>query len=100
MKPILINCPMPITTPRLLIRPPLPGDGKMLNEAVLESFETLQRTLAWATNKPTVDESEEVARQAAANWILKKDEEPYLPLFIFDRESNHFIGATGFHHID
>ena len=35
MKPILINLPMPILTPRLLIRPPQVGDGVVLNEAII-----------------------------------------------------------------
>jgi RimJ/RimL family protein N-acetyltransferase len=56
--------------------------------------------MPWANSKPTVDESEEYVRQAAANWILKKDEEPYLPLFIFDKNDDQFIGGTGFHHIN
>ncbi len=43
MKPILIDLPMPILTPRLLIRPPRVDDGIELNEAVIESFETLRQ---------------------------------------------------------
>ena len=39
-------------------------------------------------------------RQAAANWILKNDAEPYLPLFMFDKTKGHFIGGTGFHHLN
>jgi len=35
MKPILLDLLMPIITPRLLIRPPQVGDGKMLNVACL-----------------------------------------------------------------
>ena len=31
---------------------------------------------------------------------LKKNDEPYLPLFIFDRQTNYFIGSTGFNHYD
>src|SRR5271168_2431593 len=99
MKPILMDFPMPITTPRLLIRPPILGDGVALNEAIIESYENLRNNMAWAKEKPSLDDSEEIVRQAAANWILKKDEEPYLPLFMFDLKNNHFIGATGFHHI-
>jgi ribosomal-protein-serine acetyltransferase len=38
-------------------------------------------------------------RLAAANWILKKNEEPWLQLFIFDKETNQFIGGTSFHNI-
>ena len=37
MKPILLDLPMPIITPRLLLRPPQPGDGIALNAAVSET---------------------------------------------------------------
>lgn len=39
MKPILLDLPMPIITPRLLLRPPQPGDGIALNAAVSESYD-------------------------------------------------------------
>ena len=39
MNPILIDLPMPITTPRLLIRPPRLGDGIVVNAAIIESNE-------------------------------------------------------------
>lgn len=74
MKPILIDLPTPIFTPRLVLRPPQIGDGIVINEAVLESFEELHRFLHWAKEKPTVAESEELVRLAAANWILKRNE--------------------------
>jgi ribosomal-protein-serine acetyltransferase len=74
MKSILIDFPMPITTPRIFLRPPQLGDGVTLNEAVLESFDNIRHTMPWAKEKPSLDESEEFVRQSAANWILKKDE--------------------------
>lgn len=98
-KPILIDLPMPIKTPRLLIRPPQVGDGVAVNAAIIESFDVLHQFMDWAKTKPTIDESEEQARLAAANWIIKKNEEPWLQLFIFDNNSGEFIGGTGFHHI-
>jgi ribosomal-protein-serine acetyltransferase len=99
MKPILMNLPMPIITPRLLIRPTQVNDGRAVNAAILESYEELHRFMDWAKTKPSVEDSEEQARLAAANWILKKNEEPWLQLFIFDKNSGEFIGGTGFHHI-
>ncbi|HVV67739.1 MAG TPA: GNAT family N-acetyltransferase [Gammaproteobacteria bacterium] len=100
MKSILLDLPMPIMTPRLLIRPSRVGDGTVVNAAILESFATLHQFMDWAKEKPTLEDSEEQVRIAAANWILKKNEEPWLQLFIFDRHSEQFIGATGFHSID
>ncbi len=99
MKSILINLPMPILTRRLLIRPPQVGDGVALNEAVIESFKTLSQFMDWAKEKPSIEDSEEYVRLCAANWILKKSEEPWLPLLVFNQENNQLIGATGFHHI-
>lgn len=99
MKPILINLPMPIITPRLLIRPPLINDGIAVNAAIVESYEELHQWVHWAYIKPTIEETEEHIRLAAANWILKKNEEPWLELYIFNRKSGEFIGGSGFHHI-
>lgn len=98
MKQILLDFPMPISTPRLLIRPVRIGDGAMFNEAIIESFENLHRFMEWAKEKPSVEESETYARIAEANWIFKKQEEPWLQLCMIDKETNQFIGAVGLHH--
>ncbi len=100
MKPILLDLPMPIQTERLLIRPPQLGDGSIINAAIVESYDVLKLMMPWAQTIPSVDESEEFVRQAAANWILKKNEEPYLNLWIFRQDTMEFIGGTGFHHIN
>lgn len=99
MKPTLLDFPMPITTDRLIIRPPEINDGIILNEAILESYDLLHETMDWAKEKPSLQDSEEQVRLAVANWILKKSEEPWLPLFIFDKLSGNFIGACGYHHM-
>ena len=100
MNPILIDLPMPITTPRLLIRPPQLGDGVAVNAAIIESYNVLHEFVDWAKTKPTCEETEEHIRLAAANWILKKNDEPWLELYIFDKTTGEFIGGTGFHHIN
>lgn len=100
MRPILFDFPIPIETPRLILRSPKVGDGKIVNEAIIESLEQLRPFMPWANNTPSIHDTEEFVRLAAANWILKKNEEPYLPLFIFDKKTHHFLGGTGFHHFD
>src|SRR3990167_10876085 len=97
---MLIDLPMPIYTPRLLIRPPQMGDGEIINAAIVESYDELKLTMPWAQTCPSVEETELYIRQAVANWILKKNEDPWLPLFIFDRNTHSFIGGTGFNHIN
>lgn len=97
MKPILLNFPVPIITPRLILRPPQIGDGLVVNEAVLESFDVLNEFMPWTKKKPSFEESEEFVRRATANWILKINNEPYLPFFIFDKKTSQFIGSSGYH---
>lgn len=100
MNPVLINLPIPIITPRLLLRPARPGDGAAVNAAILESWGILHEWVDWAKTKPSLEETEEHIRMAAANWILKKNEEPYLELYIFDKKTGEFVGGTGFHHMN
>lgn len=94
------NFSMPITTPRLLIRPPELGDEVIVNQAILDSFDMLHEFMAWAKEKPTLEETKIHVRDSVVNWILKKNNEPYLPLFLFDKSSGAFVGAAGFHHYD
>ena len=72
----------------------------MVNEAIVESLTELRPFMPWAITKPSVEETEEFVRAAATNWIVKKNEEPYLPLFIFNRQTGQFLGATGYHHFN
>jgi len=67
---------------------------------IVESYDVLKLMMPWAQTIPSVDESEEFVRQATANWILKKNEEPYLNLWIFRRDTMQFIGGTGLHHMN
>ena len=90
--------PMPIITPRLLIRPPAVDDYTALNEAILASWDLLHQFMDWAKEKPSLNESKTVVKEAILNWKLKKTEEPWLPLFIFDKQTGDFIGAAGYHH--
>src|SRR3990167_1047904 len=90
--------PMPIITDRLIIRPTQATDGKILNDAILESFNELHTWMEWCDHKPDIKETEQYAQQAAQNWIDKKNDEPYLQLIILDKNTGDFIGATSFHH--
>lgn len=95
--PILIDIPMPIVTPRLIIRPPQSGDGVAVYDAKLESQAELARWMPWAKDGVgTVDETEIVTRQKAAEFILRQD----MMLLAFEKETGHFIAATGLHRFD
>ncbi len=90
--------PMPITTDRLIIRPAQSSDGKILNDAIVESYDDLHQFMEWCDHLPSLEESEKYAKEAAQNWIDKNNDEPYLQLVILDKNTSDFIGATSFHH--
>ena len=94
--PILLEIPMPITTPRLILRPPEPGDGKEVNAAIIETFDELHPWMPWADRQPTPEESEENVRRSCARWILRED----LRLSIFDRATGQLAGSTGLHRVN
>ncbi len=96
LNPILLELPVPIVTQRLILRPPSPGEGQDCNNAIQESFKTLRQWMPWAQKLPQVTETEEVARRAAAKWLLRDD----LMLWMWDKATGKFIGGTGFHDID
>jgi len=87
---------MPITTDRILLRPPQAGDGPGLNTAIIESLKELHPWMPWARTIPTVDESEDNVRRAQAKWLLRED----LRLPIFDKNTESVIGSSGLHRIN
>ena len=96
MNPILLEIPMPITTPRMLLRHPLPGDGAELNAAILETQDALFPWMPWSRERPTLDQSEENVRVAYSKWILRED----LRISAFDRVSGKMIGSSGLHRMN
>jgi RimJ/RimL family protein N-acetyltransferase len=89
--------PMPILTPRLLIRPPQPGDGSAFHAAINASREHLRRFLPWVDGSHhTQEESENTARLGHAKFLSRAD----IMLVLFDRQSGELCGGSGFHSID
>jgi RimJ/RimL family protein N-acetyltransferase len=97
--PVLIDVPMPIVTPRLMLRPPQAGDGKAVHEARRESWPELFKWGIW-THKPleemTVEHDELFCRKKHAKFILRED----IPLLSFNRQSGIFLGGAGLHKCD
>lgn len=93
--PILREIPMPIETPRLMIRNPMPGDGARVNAAILESMEALTPWMPWAQTAPSLEDSEIHARRSYAKWILRED----LAMLIFEKATGEFVGGSGLHRI-
>lgn len=95
-KNILIDVPMPITTPRLILRPAMPGDGKALHEAKTETYETLAPWMPWAKPDASIEDDEAVVREAYAKFIRRED----MMLIGFSRLNGEFVVATGLHRFD
>ena len=72
--PILIDIPMPIRTPRLLIRPKQVGDGAITSTAVAETWDELHKWMRWAENRDvfTAESMEIRNRQVMARFILRE----------------------------
>ncbi len=95
-KPILLDIPYSFDTERLTIRGPLPGDGRRLREAVLESQEELKPWMPWAVTVQTEEEYEARAREGQAKFLSRED----LWLQLYLKGTDTLIGGSGLHRID
>jgi RimJ/RimL family protein N-acetyltransferase len=96
LNPVMLEVPDNIETERLILRMPLPGDGRVVNEAIKASIAELKPWLGFAQNLPSIEDTETNTRKAHANFITRKA----LRYLVFCKETNQFIGSTGFHIID
>ncbi len=97
-KSILKDVPEEIWCERLRLRVPRPGDGPVCNEAVRESHLELKAWMPWASGDepPTVEESEQFCRNAAAQFLLRED----ITYLVFLGETGMFVGSAGLHRFD
>src|SRR6266496_2040512 len=99
MEPILREIPESIESQRLRIRPPRPGDGQLLFEAVRESLVDLRRfpaSMPWALAEPSIETSEKYCREAYSNFLARRD----LPLLLLLKDRDVVVGSSGLHRID
>ncbi len=94
--PILREFPYSFETERLLIRGPLPGDGRELRTAVLESQESLKQWLPWAVNIPNETDYEVLIRKGHTRFLNRED----LWMFILLKDTGVIIGGSGLHRIN
>lgn len=96
MKSLHLPYPFEIQSERLIIRSPDPAYIQDINSAIHETIDQLQTWMIWATPAPTMEDSRENCEKAIANF---KDASDY-QLWIFLRENNEFVGASGMHRIN
>ncbi|MFP7296445.1 GNAT family N-acetyltransferase [Neobacillus niacini] len=96
MKPILREFPEEFTTERLLIRKPLPGDGKAVYEAIQASLDELKPWMPWAHLDQTELDVEANIRESYVKFLTRED----LRLLVFKKDTGEFIASSGLHRID
>lgn len=96
MNPILLDFPQQFETEQLLLRMPMPGDGKAVYEAITASINELSLWLGFAQNGQTEEETEINTRESHINFIKREK----LRMLVFLKETNQFIGTSGLHDID
>jgi RimJ/RimL family protein N-acetyltransferase len=74
LNPVLMDVPMPIRTPRLLIRPKQFGDGAITSAAVAETWDELHKWMRWAEDWDlfTAESMEIRNRHVMASFILRE----------------------------
>lgn len=83
-------------TERLMIRKPLPGDGKAVYQALQASLNDLKLWIPWAHKEQSEEDVEGSIRNAHAKFLTRED----LRLHIFNKETGEFIGSSGLHRIN
>lgn len=91
-----MDFPDEISSDRLILHVPMPGEGKEVNEAIRASAEDLRPWLNFARKVPTVEETEKNIRENYSKFLLRKG----LRFHIFHKESNRFLGVVGLNHIN
>lgn len=94
--PILIDIPMPIRTPRLIIRNVLPGDGAAIYDAKIDSWNELSKWMPFTKGGiGTADDTEKVIREHHAKFILRDD-----MMMVAKTHDGRVIASTGLHRFD
>lgn len=94
--PILIDIPMPIITPRLMIRPPMPGDGAEIHAAKAETWTDIRTWMPWAKELGTEEDDEIMVRENHAKFLLRED----FMMIACDRDTGQPVIFTGLHRFD
>lgn len=96
MNPILRDFPSEFYTERLLVRMPMPGDGKVVFDAIEASLEELKPWMPFAHYNQTVEDVEANIREAHLKFLKRED----LRMLVFHKGTWEFIASTGLHRIN
>jgi RimJ/RimL family protein N-acetyltransferase len=94
--PLMLDVPLEMTTPRLLMRPPQHGEGAAINAAVRESIAQVARWMPWANPTPEPAATERWCREAASKFISREGIHYVIRL----KDDAQIIGVCGMHRFD
>lgn len=76
-----------------LIRSYREGDGPLMRDAVIASYEHLKPWMPWATDSQTEAEAEQLVRGFRARWLLAEE----FVIGVFAPDGSRLLGGCGFH---
>lgn len=85
--------PEKLTTKHFVFCCYLPGDGRLLTEALNASYEHLSTFMDWAKPDQSVEASETTVRKLRAKYLSNED----YALGIFAPDESRLLGGSGFH---
>lgn len=89
---IMKDFPYPIETPRLILRPPMAGDGEDFFRAVIDGYEDLIFWLNWSEQRPSVLTCERECRTHHATFLLRED----IRFLCLRKDTEEVIGRFAF----
>ena len=92
-KPILLDVPEQFESERLTIRAPRFGEGAVLNQAIMESLESLRPWMPWAHPPPAVEDSEEFSRLSRVKFLAREE----FGLRLWLKGTEMLVGSSGLH---
>ncbi|MDB6095920.1 MAG: GCN5-related N-acetyltransferase [Francisellaceae bacterium] len=87
-----------IKTNRIVIRPPTIYDAALLNKSIINSYAELNQWMAWATIKPSIEDTQNFIKFAQNCWLTEEPKE--LPFLIFDNYEKNLYGAISYNNIN
>lgn len=96
--PVPVDVPLPICTPRLVIRAKQVGDGATTAAAVVETWDELNQWMRWAENRDafTAESMELRIRHVMAAFLPRES----IELIGFEAQTGKAVVWCGFHDID
>lgn len=90
-----IDFPMPIITPRLILRKPTPSqeDCQQYVDAVTESMPELSLWLPWARRYPSLDQAQSYLNMCDTNWNTPGTNNYGLTIWMIEKNGGLLVGS-------